>query len=183
MRLTRDSQGVLPFGAVSDGGYRGTGLHVFVESRSIEEAPGETTSMDKLEVEMLPDVAEGCVGVLVNNSAVRTEGELPAPSFEVERLPHEARVMVEVAQQELLVRAYAEFRRRDGYQARYALSWKAESAAGRYFWRPSRVYRGIQSAGVVNWSGGHSMRRPSLLRMVSQCSVITSGGSVSDAAV
>ena len=96
MRLTRDSQGVLPFGAVSDGGYQGTGLHVFVESRSIEEAPRETTSTDKLEVEMLPHMAEGHVGVLVNNSTVRTEDELPVPSFKVERLPHEARVMVEV---------------------------------------------------------------------------------------
>ena len=59
---------------------------------------------------------------------------------------------------------------------------KAESAAGRYFWRPSRVYRGIQSTGAVNWSSGHSTRRPSLLRIGSQCS-ITSGSSVSDAAV
>ena len=125
MRLTRDSQGVLPFGVVSDGGYRGTGLHVFIESQSIEEALRETTSTDKLEVEMLPDVAEGCVGVLVNNSAVRTEGELPAPSFEVEQLPHEARVMVEVTQQELLVHAYTELRRHDGYQDRYARAWKS----------------------------------------------------------
>ena len=83
--------GVLPFGAVSNGGYRGTGLHVFVESRSIEEALRETTSTDKLEVKMFPDVAEYHVGVLIDNSAVRTEDELPAPSFEVERLPHEAK--------------------------------------------------------------------------------------------
>ena len=88
--------GVLPFGAVSNGGYRGTGLHVFVESRSIEEASGETTSTDKLEVEMLPHMAEGRVGVLVDNSTVWTEGKLPVPSFKVERLPHEASVLVEV---------------------------------------------------------------------------------------
>ena len=60
---------------------------------------------------------------------------------------------------------------------------KADNAAGRYFWRPSRVYRGIQSAGAVNWFSGHSTRRPSLLRMGSQCSVITSGSSVSDTAI
>ena len=84
MRLTRDLQGVLPFGAVSDGGYLGTGLHVFVESRSIEEAPRETTSTDKLEVEVLPHVAEEHVRILANNSAVWTEGELPVPSFKVE---------------------------------------------------------------------------------------------------
>ena len=96
-RLTRESiGGVLPFGVVSDGGYQGTGLHVFVESQSIEEASGETTSTDKLEVEMLPHMAEGCVGVLIDDPTVQTEGELPAPSFKVERLPHEASVMVEV---------------------------------------------------------------------------------------
>ena len=88
--------GVLPFGAVSNGGYRGTGLHVFVESQSIEEALRETTSTDKLEVEMLPDMAECHVRVLVDNSTVQTEGELSAPSFEVERLPHEASMTVEV---------------------------------------------------------------------------------------
>ena len=57
---------------------------MFVENRSIEDASGETTSTDKLGVEMLPHMAEGHVGVLVDNSAVRTEGELPAPSLEVE---------------------------------------------------------------------------------------------------
>ena len=89
-------RGVLPFGVVSDGGYRGTVLHVFVESQSIEEASGETTSTDKLEVEMLPHMAEGRLGVLVDDPTVRTEGELPVPTFKAERLPHEAFVMVEV---------------------------------------------------------------------------------------
>ena len=58
---------------------------------------------------------------------------------------------------------------------RLSVPWlrKADSTAGRYFCKPSQVYRGIQSAGVVNWSGGHSMRRPSLLRIGSQCLVIT----------
>ena len=88
--------GVLLLGVVSDGGYRGTCSHVFVESRSIEEASGETISTDKLQVEMLPHMADGHVGVLIDDSTVRTEGELPAPSLEVERLPHEASVSVEV---------------------------------------------------------------------------------------
>ena len=65
-------------------------------SRPIEEASGETTSTDNLEVEMLPHMAEGHVGVLIDDPAVWTEGELPAPSIEAERLPHEASVMVEV---------------------------------------------------------------------------------------
>ena len=88
--------GVLPFGVVSNGSYRGTGLHVFVESWSIEEASGETTSTDKLEVDMLPHMAEDHVGVLVDDPAIWTEDELPAPSFKVERLPHDASMMVEV---------------------------------------------------------------------------------------
>ena len=88
--------GVLLFRVVSDGSYRGTCSHVFVESWSIEEASGETTSTDKLEVEMLPHMAEGHVGVLIDDSTVQTEGELPAPSLEVERLPHKASVLVEV---------------------------------------------------------------------------------------
>ena len=83
--MTRESiGGVLPFGAVSDGSYQGTGLHVFVESQSIEEAPGETTSTDKLEVKMLPHMAEGRVRVLIDDPTVWTEGELPAPSFKAE---------------------------------------------------------------------------------------------------
>ena len=67
-----------------------------VESWSIEEASGETTSTDKLEVEMLPHMAQGRVGVLADDSAIRTKGELPALSLDVERLPHEASMSVEV---------------------------------------------------------------------------------------
>ena len=119
VQLARDSQGVLPSrrpGAVSDGCHRGTlSPHVLVQGRSIEETLGVTTSTDELEVKVLPHIAESCVGVLVNNSAVGTESELPAPPFKVKRLPHEALVMVEVTQQELLVHAYTELRRHNCY--------------------------------------------------------------------
>ena len=80
--------GLLWFGAVSDGGYRGTCPHVFVESRSIENAFGKTTSTDKLEVQMLPHVTEGSVRVLVDDSTIRAKGKLPVPPHDVERLPH-----------------------------------------------------------------------------------------------
>ena len=88
--------GVLPFGVVSDGSYRGTCSHVPVESWSIEEASGKATYTDKLEVEMLPHMAEGRVGVLVDDSTIRTKGKLPVLPLNVERLPHEASVLVEV---------------------------------------------------------------------------------------
>ena len=58
---------------------------------------------------------------------------------------------------------------------------KEDIAAGRYFCKPSRVYKGTQSAVAVNWSRGHSTR-PSSLRIGSQWSVITSGRSDSDVA-
>ena len=69
---------------------------MLVQGRSIEETLRVTISTDELEVQVLPHVAESCVGVLVNNSTVGTESELPAPSIEAKRLPHEALVMVEV---------------------------------------------------------------------------------------
>ena len=97
---------------------------MLVQSQSIEETPRVTTSADKLEAKVLPHVAESRVGVLVNSSAVGTESELPAPPFKVEQLSHKALVMVEVTQQELLVRAYLELRRCNGYQARCTLAWK-----------------------------------------------------------
>ena len=59
---------------------------------------------------------------------------------------------------------------------------KEDKATGRYLSKPSRVYRGTQSAVTVNWSGKHSTRRPSSWRIGSQWLVITSGKSNSDAA-
>ena len=127
--LVGHSQGVLPSrrpGADSDDLHRGTlSPHMLVQGQSIEETLRVTTSTDKLEVKVLPHVAESHVGVLINNSAVGTESELPAPPFEVKRLSHEALVMVEVTQQELLVHAYMELRRHNGYQARYSLARKS----------------------------------------------------------
>ena len=95
--LTKESiTGLLLFGAVSDGSHRGTCPHVPVESWSIEKALGEATSTDKLEVEMLLHMAEGHVRVLVDNSTIRTEGKLPVLPLNVERLPHQASMSVEV---------------------------------------------------------------------------------------
>ena len=95
--MTKESiTGLLLFGVVSDGSYGGTCHHVSIESQSIEKASGEATSTDKLEVKMLPHMAEGCVGVLIDNSTIQTKGKLPALPLNVERLPHQAYVSVEV---------------------------------------------------------------------------------------
>ena len=123
VQLVRDSQGVLPSrrpGAVSDGCHRGTlSPQVLVQGWSIEETLGVTMSTDELEIQVLPHVR-----VLINNSTLGTESKLPAPPFEVKQLPHEALVMVEVTQQELLVHAYMELRRHNCYQAWCALAQK-----------------------------------------------------------
>ena len=47
---------------------------------------------------MLPHMAEGCVGVLVDDSTIWTKGKLPALPLNVERLPHQAPVLMEVGQ-------------------------------------------------------------------------------------
>ena len=111
--LVRDSQGVLPpggSGLVSDGHHRGTpSPHVPVQSWSIEEALRVTTSADKMEVKVLPHMAKNSVRVLIDNSAVWTKGQFPAPSTNGKRQPHEAPVLVEVQQQELLVCAHTAF--------------------------------------------------------------------------
>ena len=73
---------------------------------------------------MLPHMAEGHVGVLVNNSAVGTESKLSVPPSEAKQLPHEALVMVEVRQKELLVCTHTEFRGRNSCQAWCALAGK-----------------------------------------------------------
>ena len=52
---------------------------MLVQGQSIKETLRVTTSTDELEVKVLPHVAESHVGVLINNSAVGTESELPAP--------------------------------------------------------------------------------------------------------
>ena len=77
--LARGSQGVLPsrrLGAVSDSCHS---PHVLVQGWSIEKTLRATTSTDKLEVKVLPHVAESHVGVLFNNTTVGTESELSAP--------------------------------------------------------------------------------------------------------
>ena len=98
---------------------------MLVQGRSIEETLRVTTSTDELEVKVSPHVAESSVRVLINNSTVGTESELPAPPLKVKRLSHEALMMVEVTQQELLVCAYMEPRRHNGYQAQCALAQKS----------------------------------------------------------
>ena len=91
--------------------------HVLIQSLPMREALGVATSTNKKEVEVLPHVAEGSLGALIDNSTVWTEGQLPAPSTNANRLPHQALVPVEVCQEELLVRAHTILWRHHGCQA------------------------------------------------------------------
>ena len=83
----------------------------------MREALGVATSTIKKEVEVFPHVAEGSLGVLIDNSTVWTEGQLPVPSTNTNRLPHQALMLVEVCQEELPVHAHAELQRHYGCQA------------------------------------------------------------------
>ena len=126
--MARDSHGVLPsrrLGAVSDGCHRGTlSPHVPVQGRPIEETLRATAFTDELEVKVLPHMAESHVRVLVNNSTVGTESELSVPSIKAKQLPHEALVMVEVQQKELLVHIHMELGGHNGCQAWCTLAGK-----------------------------------------------------------
>ena len=64
-------------------------------------------------------MAEGGLGVLIDNSTVWTGGQLPAPSTNANRLPHQALMLVEVCQEELLVHAHVDLWRYHGCQARW----------------------------------------------------------------
>ena len=73
---------------------------------------------------MFPHVAEGGLGVLIDNSTVWTEGQLPAPSTNANRLPYQTPMLVEVCQQELPVHAHAELRRHYRCQAGWLCAHK-----------------------------------------------------------
>ena len=85
----------------------------------MREALGIATSTNKKEVEVLPHMAEGGLGVLIDNSTVWTEGQLPAPSTSANQLPYQALMPVEVCQEELLVRAHVDLQTHHGCQARW----------------------------------------------------------------
>ena len=83
----------------------------------MRETLGVATSTNKKEVEVFPHMAESGLGVLIDNSTVWTEGQLPAPSTNANRLPHQALMPVEVCQEELPVHAHTELRGHHSCQA------------------------------------------------------------------
>ena len=175
-----DSQGVLPprgSGLVSDGRHGGTlHPHMLMKSWPIEEALRVATSTNKLEVEVFPHVAESSVGVLIGQKA----SCLCLPLRLNDCLTRHPCLWKFISRNSLSVPMQNS---RGTTTVKLGAPWlvKEDRSTGRYFCKPSRVYKGTQSAVVVNWSGGHSMRRPSSRRIGSQCSVITSGRSSSDA--
>ena len=90
---------------------------MLMQSLPVREALGVATPTHKKEVKMPLHVAEGSVRVLVNNSTVGTEGHLPLPALNVQRLSHQAPMSMEVRQQELPVHTCLEIRRPYSHQA------------------------------------------------------------------
>ena len=99
MLFVWDPQGVLlPGGSgLLPNGRHGVTLspHVLIQSLPMREVLGVATSTNKKEVEVFPHMAEGGLRVLIDNSTVWTEGQLPAPSTNVNQLPHQALMPVE----------------------------------------------------------------------------------------
>ena len=91
---------------------------MLIQNLPMREALGVATSTNGKEVEVLPHVAEGGLGVLIDNSTVWTEGQLSAPSTNANRLSYQALMLVEVCQEELPVQAHVDLWRHHGCQAR-----------------------------------------------------------------
>ena len=107
----------------------------------MREAPGMAASTHKKEVEMPLHMAEGSVGVLINNSAVGTEGQLPSLALNVQRLPHQGPMSVEARQQELPVCTDLEIRRHYSHQA----GCTCTREGGQHCWRVLReAFLGVQ---------------------------------------
>ena len=119
--FVRDPQGVLlpgGSGLLPNGHHRAAqSPHVLIQSLPMREALGVATSTNKKEVEVFPHMAEGGLGVLIDNPTVWTEGQLPVPPTNANQLPHQALMLVEVCQEELLVRAHVELWRHHCCQA------------------------------------------------------------------
>ena len=110
---------------------------VLVQGQSTEETLRVATSTDELEAKVLPHVAKSHVGVLINNSAVGTEGELPAPPSNVKQLPHKAPCQWKFDNRNSLS---VPTRNSGGTTAvKLGAPWlvKEDSTTGRYFWKPS----------------------------------------------
>ena len=61
----------------------------------MREALGIPTSTNKKEVEVFPHMAKGSLRVLIDNSTVWTEGQLPVLSTNGNKLPYQALMPVE----------------------------------------------------------------------------------------
>ena len=90
---------------------------MLMQSLPVRKAPGVAASTHEKEVKMPLHMAEGSVGVLVNNSTVGTEGQLPLLALNVQQLPRQAPMLVEARQQELPVCTDLELRRHYSHQA------------------------------------------------------------------
>ena len=131
---------------------------------------------------MLPHVAKSSVGVLIDNSAIGTKGQLPAPSTRVNNCLTKHPCSWKFHRKNSLSVPTQYFGGTTAVNHGAPVLTKEDRAVGRYLSRPSQVYRGTQSTIAVNLSGEHSTRRPSSQRIGSQWSVITSGKSDSNAA-
>ena len=162
--LVRDSQRVLPpggSGLVPDGHHRGTlSPHVPVQSWPIEEALGVTTSHGSHFLTWLRAVSEFS---LINLQYGPKASFLHLPPIVNDCLTRHPCRWKFANRNSLSVPTWHSGGTMAVNRGAPVLA-KEDRATGRYLSKPSQVYRGTQSAVAVNWSGGHSTRRPSSWR-------------------
>ena len=186
MLFVQDSQGVLlPGGSgLLPNGQHGVAQspHVLIQSLSMREALGVATSTNKKEVEVLPHMAEGVSEFsLITPQYGQKASCLCLPPMIIDCLTRHSCQWKFVKRNSLSMPMHI-----SGGTTAVKLGGpvftKVDRATRRCIHRPSRVYKGTQSAAAVNWLGLCSPRRPCSQRMGNQWSTTTSGGSGSDAA-
>ena len=164
-----DSQGALPPcgpGFVHDGHRRESLVpHMLMQNLPVRKALGVAAFTHEKEVKVLPHMAEGSVGILVNNPTVGTEGHLPSMfNYCLIKLPCRWKLV----NRNSLSILPGNLRGTTAIRLGAPEPKKVDNAAGRSFVRLSLVYNETQLGLEVNLSGGHSVRRPSSWRIGNQ---------------
>ena len=116
----------------------------------IDVALDMTSSTYEEQVQVLTDMTEGSVGVSVDDPTIGTKCQLPSLPPHSEGLPHQTGMPVEVVSKNSLSRFPVCCGGTTADRLGGAAPEKADKAAGRYFVRPSAVYKGTHPAFIVN---------------------------------
>ena len=139
-----------------------------MHSLPMREALGVATSTNKKEVEVPPHMAEGSLGVLTDNSTVGQKAIcLHFPSMLNDCLIRHPCQWKFNSRNSLSVLTWKS-RGITAVKLGVVVPVKVDRTVRRCFTKLSLVYKGTQPDSLVNWSGGHSARRPFSWRIGNQ---------------